>query len=55
MTISAGRLPIALRDAMNSLEPDSEQLQILFLPLTTAPDGLAALLDPNRAPDEQDR
>ena len=41
---------LALRDAMNSLEPDSEQLQILFLPLTTAPDGLAALLDPNRAP-----
>ena len=26
-----------------------------FLPLTTAPDGLAALLDPNRAPDGQDR
>ena len=26
-----------------------------FLPLTTAPDGLAALLDPNRAPDRQDR
>ena len=26
-----------------------------FLPLTTAPEGLATLLDPNRAPDGQDR
>jgi len=26
-----------------------------FLPLTTAPDGLAALLDPNHAPSGQDR
>ena len=44
-------LPIPASDTDSVLAADTST----FLPLTTAPDGLAALLDPNRAPGGQDR